>query len=77
MGLAARLPPGVLVALVLTNSCSAVTSLLFLGLIEPSPLSILGTDSDLFEVVAARDEEDDGIMVNGSGRSALECLHES
>jgi hypothetical protein len=53
----------VLVALVLTSSCSAVTSLRFLGLISPS---ILGTESDLdagFEVTAAWVEEDDGIMV--------------
>jgi hypothetical protein len=68
----------VLVALVLTSSCSAVASLLFRGLISPS---IRGTDSALvdgFEVMAARDEEeeDDGIMVSGSGTSA-ECLHES
>ncbi len=38
-----------------------------------------GTDSDLrdgFEVMAARDEEDDGVMVSSSGTSA-HSLHES
>jgi hypothetical protein len=75
---------------VLTSSCSAVASRLFLGLISapllPSALlelSILGTESDrLFEVVAARVDEDDGIMMDvsgsGSGSGSLAvCLHES
>ncbi|KAH8783630.1 hypothetical protein BGZ57DRAFT_884967 [Hyaloscypha finlandica] len=88
IGLTALLPPGVLVALVLTNSCSAVASRRFLGLISPpllpstlfTLLSIRGIESDRrFEVVAARVDEDDGIMmgVSGSGSgSCAVCLHE-
>jgi hypothetical protein len=42
-------------------------------------LSILGIESDrLFEVVAARVDEDDGIMMSGSGSGSFAVrLHES
>lgn len=85
MGLTALLPPGVLVALVLTSSCSAVASLRFLGLISPAllpsarfELSSRGIELErLFEVVATRVDEDDGIMMvscSGSGSCPV-CLH--
>lgn len=59
-GLLALLPPGVLVADVLTNSCSVETNLLFLGLTLESPPVILGFSTKAREVDAV---EDEGIMI--------------